>query len=459
MACLWHHQTETTLEIPSTELFSNVTYYIILVTVGEVKWKVKHRYKDFYNLHNRLVLDHGVSKDILPSKKVIGNKSNEFVESRRNALEKYLQKILTFLKRMMPKVFVEFLDFHLYDIYFILQELSLKCYAEADFILSSTKTYTLTPLELHAISEFLKVPFPEVENRLDLGPILDMCSQLENLTIAGSSNNYLQSSIVLNKLPFEITHLKIQNSLYLKNVSFKMIHSLGNLRNTLSSLKVSYTTTENVSDVLQCDILHKNTIEGSEKWLALETLDLSHNNIIDIDKTISLAVNLKHLVLNDNKISTISNLTHLPKLEHLSIINNLITICDELHTKVGNIKTMNLSQNNIVTAKGFCKVYSLENLDLSCNKITDVEELEYLGKLPCLENMRLTGNSVSTEVDYRVKVLELFGERAKDIYLDNEKASQAELDKVSVLRALRIVKEGKTPDLSIEKSDNSSSSG
>lgn len=180
---------------------------------------------------------------------------------------------------------------------------------------------------------------------------------------------------------------------------------------------------------------------------------------MDIDQTISLVENLKCLILNDNKISTISNLMHLPKLEHLSIVNNLITICDQLHTKVGNLKTLNLAQNNVATTKGFYKVYSLENLDLSCNKITDVEELEYLSKLPCLENLKLTGNNVSTTVDYRVKVLEMFGDRAKDICLDNEKPSQAEIDKVSVLSALRIVKEGKTPDLAIEKSDNSSCSG
>lgn len=183
----------------------------------------------------------------------------------------------------------------------------------------------------------------------------------------------------------------------------------------------------------------------------MHTLDLSNNNLVDIDKTISLAENLKYLILNNNKISTISNLTHLPKLENLSIVNNLITICDQLHTKVGNIKTLNLSQNNIVTTKGFSKLYSLENLDLSCNKITELGELEYLNNLPCLENIRLTGNNVSTTVDYRVTVLEFFGERAKDICLDNERPSQAELDKVAILGALRIVKEGKTPDLIVEK--------
>lgn len=232
MACLWHNQNETSIHIPSTEQFSNITYYVIVITVGETTWKVRHRYNDFYNLHNKLVADHGVSKDILPSKKVIGNKTNQFIETRRKALEEYLQKILVFLKWTMPKTFVEFLDFHLYDIYFLLQELSAKCEAEADFILSSTKTYTLTPLEvswflliylvilvgdwcqfqLYAVSEFLKLPFSEIqnlENRLDIGPVLEMCSQLNSLTIAGSWSEYQQSNIIFNKLPFEFTSFKV----------------------------------------------------------------------------------------------------------------------------------------------------------------------------------------------------------------------------------------------------------
>lgn len=43
-----------------------------------------------------------------------------------------------------------------------------------------------------------------------------------------------------------------------------MIYSLGNLRNTLNTLKVGFTEAKNISDILQCDVLHKSTIEGSE---------------------------------------------------------------------------------------------------------------------------------------------------------------------------------------------------
>lgn len=176
-------------------------------------------------------------------------------------------------------------------------------------------------------------------------------------------------------------------------------------------------------------------------------MDLNKNNITEIDKTISLAPNLKNLIIDNNKISTISNLSSLPKLTYLNISNNLISVCDQLHTKVGNIKSLCLSQNNIMTCQGFSKLYSLENLDLSFNKLSDIEDIKYIGNLPCLENVVLTGNHLATTVDYRVRVLEYFGDRAKLICLDNERSSQSELDKVSVFRALRIVKEGKTPDL------------
>lgn len=176
-------------------------------------------------------------------------------------------------------------------------------------------------------------------------------------------------------------------------------------------------------------------------------MDLSNNCLTHIDETINLVPNLQSLILNQNKITDISNLSALSNLTHLSICDNLLTACENLHTKLGNVKTLILSQNRVRSLKDFGKLYSLESLDLSCNQIVDVEEVSYIGELPCLENLILTGNSVATTVDYRVKVLENFGERAKEICLDNERPTQPELDKVSILRALRIVREGKAPDL------------
>lgn len=176
-------------------------------------------------------------------------------------------------------------------------------------------------------------------------------------------------------------------------------------------------------------------------------MDLSNNNIAVIDDAIKLVPNIELLILNQNKISEINDLSFLTKLSSLYIADNLLTSYDNLHLKLGNVKLIDFSQNSITSLQGFAKLYSLETLNISCNKISDIAEIAHIGELPCLENLILSANPVATIVDYRIKVLEHFGDRAKDIYLDIEKSTQPELDKVQVLRALTIVKEGKTPNL------------
>lgn len=151
MACFWLNQSETKINIPSVEEIRAATYYRIEVQVATVNWFVLRRYSEFYNLHNQLITEHGLSKDILPPKKVIGNKTPEFIESRRQGLENYLRVLLNYLKITMPRIFVEFLNFHLYDVFFLVRNLAAKLFEEADSILSSDKSYVFTPLEVNKI--------------------------------------------------------------------------------------------------------------------------------------------------------------------------------------------------------------------------------------------------------------------------------------------------------------------
>lgn len=148
MASYWHNQNETQITIPSVEEINNVTFYKIKVNVGEVEWYLIHRYSEFNDLHNHLVTDHGVSKDILPAKKVIGNKCPIFIANRRQALEEYCQKILNYFKLTMPRIFLEFFHFHIYDIFYLLQDLAMKYFLKADTLLSLGQSHTLTPLEV-----------------------------------------------------------------------------------------------------------------------------------------------------------------------------------------------------------------------------------------------------------------------------------------------------------------------
>lgn len=154
---------------------------------------------------------------------------------------------------------------------------------------------------------------------------------------------------------------------------------------------------------------------------------------------------LQELSLASNRLSEICDISCLHELRQLNLSMNKFSLCENWHAKIGNIVKIDISQNNVASLQGFSRLYSLESLDLSCNQILDVEEVQHICKLPCLEYLWLTANPVASSIDYRVKVIEQFNARMSEICLDNERASEKELDTARVLQALRIVKEGKTP--------------
>ena len=223
---------------------------------------------------------------------------------------------------------------------------------------------------------------------------------------------------------------------------------MGNLRDTVKILNVHNTKLRNIVELAMCEEVHQHidNANDSHVWLKVTHLDLSDNQIETIDEAIKLLPHIEILNLNNNRLSEISNVTLLPRLSQLSLaLNKFTSLPEDLHIKLGKIVQLDLSQNSLTSLSSFSKLYCLEGLDVSCNRIENIEEVKYIGNLPCLENLRLTGNPVSTIVDYRVKVLEPFGKRAADICLDNEKPNQKELDTVSVHQALRIAREGKSP--------------
>lgn len=151
MACFLSNRHDTSITIPSAEKNDSVIVYMIKVRVGSISWTVLHRYNDFVDLHDKLVSDHGVAKDILPPKKVIGNRDPAFIEKRRGSLEVYLTSVVNFLQRAMPRELALFLDFHLYDILFLLQNLAMHFFVAGDSLLQMSKSYTFTPFQVHWI--------------------------------------------------------------------------------------------------------------------------------------------------------------------------------------------------------------------------------------------------------------------------------------------------------------------
>ena len=79
------------VSIPFAQTIDGVTQYQIRIVLGDVHWTVERRYSSFAELHQQLVNNHGIAKDILPPKKLIGNKDPAFIEKRRMDLQGYVQ--------------------------------------------------------------------------------------------------------------------------------------------------------------------------------------------------------------------------------------------------------------------------------------------------------------------------------------------------------------------------------
>ncbi|XP_063548255.1 nischarin [Cydia strobilella] len=444
------HRNEASVSVDQTSSRETITYYRITVKVGTVHWNVLHRYNDFVELHDKLVSNHGVAKELLPPKKVIRNKTPKFVEQRREALDVYLKNVFNYLKLSMPYEFAHFLDMHLYDIFFLLQDLAKTLFLEGDKLLENEKSHKFTPMELHAISERLKMACPPTEKQdqmYDFSHILDYCSQLRALNIEGSYEKLGTSTIVPNELQFDLIPFKSLQELTILGVPMGCIQSVGSLRDTLVSLSVLVASVVSMNEFLLVDILHKDpsSIADTVKWKKLSIVSFASNNIKDMDWAIKLVPKLQHLSLSSNKLSDLCDVSCLHELRVLNLSMNNFQLCESWHSKIGNVVKLDLSQNKVESLQGFSRLYSLESLDLSCNCVTDVEEVQHICKLPVLEYLWLTANPVASTVDYRVKVLEQFNARMEEICLDNERASGKELDTARVLQALRVVKEGKTP--------------
>lgn len=70
MSCYMKASQDTTIAIPSNVDVNGVTFYNIIVTIGNVNWSVRHRFSEFVDLHTKLVNGQSIGRDLLPPKKV-----------------------------------------------------------------------------------------------------------------------------------------------------------------------------------------------------------------------------------------------------------------------------------------------------------------------------------------------------------------------------------------------------
>ncbi|KAF0755665.1 nischarin [Aphis craccivora] len=449
MSCYIQYCRECSIAISNAETDNNgVTYYLIKVNVGDVTWTVQKRYKEFLELHKKLVNEHTVTKDILPGKKIIGNKEPNFIEKRRVGLEIYLQTVLSFLQKSMPEELLEFLEFDKYDVILIVKKLAVDFFQNGDDYLLNDNGFNFNVLLLYAISERLKLPCPDSENNeYNFSHVLDFCSKFKYLAIKGGNHYVGTSNIIYNKLNFELSSFKSVNKFECYNIAYNMIYNLMTLRDTVRIITVYNSKLKTPEDILLCDNVHKEwsaDMDPNMIWNKVKVVDFSWNEILTLKSLTILTPNVKTINLNGNLLNTIEDLSPLSYLSHLSLSSNNITEVFDLHTKLGNVICLNLSSNKISNLEAFSKLFSLEMLDLGSNLVNDIDQLKHLSGLENMNYLVLSGNPVSTVVDYRIKVLGILKKRTSDFCLDNERPTQKELDTVAIMHALKVAKEGKT---------------
>ncbi|KAM7169285.1 nischarin isoform 3-T3 [Macrochelys suwanniensis] len=443
--------------ILGSELVESYTVYIIQVSVGSHQWTVKHRYSDFHDLHEKLVSEKKIDKNLLPPKKIIGKNSKSLVEKREKELEVYLQTLLVKFPTVAPKLLSYFLHFHLYEINGITAALAEELFHRGEQLLMAGEVFSLRPLQLYAITQQLRQGKPTCANgdaKTDLGHILDFTCRLKYLKVTGTEGPFGTSNIQEHLLPFDLSIFKSLHQIEINHCGANLIKGLTSSKHTLTTMSVRFSATS-MKEILvpEASEFDQWEPEGAlssfpvtaviPTWKTLTTLDMSHNRISQIDDSVKLIPKIEFLELSHNDVSLVENLQHLYNLIHLDLSYNKLASLEGVHTKLGNIKTLNLAGNLLERLCGLNKLYSLVNLDLSSNKIDQIDEIRNIGSLPCLEKVVLSNNPLSIIPDYRTKVLAQFGDRASEVCLDNISTTEKELDTVEVLKAIQKAKEVK----------------
>ena len=167
-----------------------------------------------------------------------------------------------------------------------------------------------------------------------------------------------------------------------------------------------------------------------------------------MDASLNLCPKLIKLLLGANSITRVDNVGHLRSLHTLELADNSVSDVSQLHERLHPqtlLAELDLSDNRLKCLLGLTQLHSLKTLNTAANRVAELDSVLPLSGMRRLRSLNLQGNPVTAKVDYRLKVFESFGKRCSELCLDNEAPSQSEVDKVSVLMALRVAREGKEP--------------
>lgn len=145
-----------------------------------------------------------------------------------------------------------------------------------------------------------------------------------------------------------------------------------------------------------------------EKLVNLKALVLNNNRIKVVDHIGSLT-ELNTIVLSHNKIQELPSFPKLTKLTKLSAAHNEIRQIPDL-SENGMLKELRLNHNKLLTIPdSLRRCTALDILDLGGNMLREWSDVAPLGSLMHLINLNLQGNPICEKPDYKEKVKRNFG--------------------------------------------------
>ncbi len=145
------------------------------------------------------------------------------------------------------------------------------------------------------------------------------------------------------------------------------------------------------------------TMENLEHLPRLESLWLGRNKLEKIQNLHGL-VNLKRLSLQSNRITEITGLDHMQGLEELYLSHNGLSSMDGIQN-LRNLKVLDLAVNKIQHLEQLENLVNLNDFWFNGNQAADFSELEQLKGAKGLDTVYLEGNPLERDSEYHAKVL------------------------------------------------------
>ncbi|MCI5056944.1 MAG: DUF4173 domain-containing protein [Flavobacteriales bacterium] len=301
--------------------------------------------------------------------------------------------------------------------------------------LKSLRLSAINPWQLADINHLQSLESLTIRNAHLNNEYIDTLSGIEGLTYFNLIDNQIGNLRFLEGFP----------NLRSLNLSHNNIYSLESMprQAELQALDLSYNPITNISGLKKCTNLEqlflnhpKNSPEQIphlpllkefsginfyspkvffkgllEKFPSLEKLDLSQNNLREIDLILPnnvMDLKLKHLRIDGGFINKIVGIEKMECLEYLSLENNYLTKATEL-SKLSKLKHLSLKGNDIKNMDFISNLKALEHLNIQGND--SILRFDFLNELKSLKTLNLR----FTNIDSLEMVCELASLETLDI--------------------------------------------